>query len=46
MNLKSPTDFAFTRRLNEIILRNLEDENFGVSELSREIGISRFSLNR
>lgn len=46
MNLKSSIDPAFNRRLNEIILANLEIENFGVTELSREIGLSRFTLNR
>ncbi len=39
-------DTAFTRELNKIIFANLENEHFGVNELAREIGMSRFSLNR
>ncbi|MDP3944744.1 MAG: helix-turn-helix domain-containing protein [Lutibacter sp.] len=39
-------DTAFTRELNKIIFANLANEHFGVNELAREIGMSRFSLNR
>jgi len=39
-------DLAFTGKLNEIIHANLENEHFGVKELAREIGMSRFNLNR
>ena len=46
MNKLSSMDFAFTTKLNEIIHANLENENFGVKELAREIGMSRFNLNR
>ena len=46
MNDLSAIDSGFIRKLNEIIFENLENENFGVKELAREIGMSRFSLNR
>ncbi len=46
MNDLSAIDSGFIRKLNEIIFENLENENFGVKELAREIGLSRFSLNR
>lgn len=46
MKDKSSIDAAFTRELNVIIFANLENENFGVKELAREIGLSRFNLNR
>ncbi len=46
MNDLSPMDLAFTRKLDEIIHANLENEHFGVKELAREIGMSRFNLNR
>ena len=42
----SSIDAAFTRELNKIIFANLENEHFGVNELAREIGMSRFNLNR
>ena len=46
MNDQNSIDHAFTRKLIEIIRANLENENFGVKELTRETGISRFNLNR
>ncbi|MBE0422962.1 MAG: helix-turn-helix domain-containing protein [Lutibacter sp.] len=46
MKDKSSIDAAFTRELNKIIFANLENERFGVKELAREIGMSRFNLNR
>lgn len=42
----SSIDSAFTGELNKIIFANLENEHFGVKELAREIGMSRFNLNR
>lgn len=42
----SSIDAAFTGELNKIIFANLENEHFGVKELAREIGMSRFHLNR
>lgn len=42
----SSIDAAFTGELNKIIFANLENENFGVKELARAIGMSRFNLNR
>jgi TolB-like protein/AraC-like DNA-binding protein/Flp pilus assembly protein TadD len=46
MNDQSEIDHAFTRKLTEIVHGNLENENFGVKELARETGMSRFNLNR
>lgn len=42
----SSVDSVFTGELNKIILENLVNEHFGVKELAREIGMSRFNLNR
>ena len=39
-------DKIFISRLTEIILANLGNENFGVNELTREAGISHYSLTR
>ena len=39
-------DQEFIKRLSDIILANLGDENFGVNELIRESGLSRQSLNQ
>jgi AraC-like DNA-binding protein len=36
----------FLRKITEIIEENLSDENFGVSELAREAGMSRSNLLR
>lgn len=46
MNDQSSIDHAFIRKLTEIIRANLENENFGIKELARETGMSRFNLNR
>ena len=46
MNDLTSMDHTFTRKLTEIILSNLENESFGVKELARETGMSRFNLNR
>jgi len=46
MNDLSSIDHAFTGKLTEIIRANLGNENFGVKELARETGMSRFNLNR
>ena len=40
------SDQVFIRRLTEIILENLGNENFGVKELAQESGLSRYSLGR
>ena len=40
------TDQIFIRKLTEIVLANLGNENFGAKELERETGISRRSLDR
>ena len=39
-------DQILIRKLTEIILANLENENFGVKELANESGISQYRLNR
>ena len=39
-------DQIFIRKLTEIILANLGNENFGVSELAHETGMSLYLLNR
>ncbi len=44
MKRRQFSDSEFVDRLNQIIEANLKDENFGVSELAREIGTSRTNL--
>ncbi len=39
-------DQVFIRKLTDIVIANLENENFGVNELARESGISLYKLNR
>ncbi len=39
-------DQAFIERLTDIILSNLENEQFGVQELSREMGMSHSTIHR
>jgi TolB-like protein/AraC-like DNA-binding protein/Tfp pilus assembly protein PilF len=39
-------DQIFIRKLTEIILANLEDENFGIKELSRETALSQRNINK
>ena len=39
-------DQILIRKLTEIILANLENENFGVKELATESGMSQYGLNR
>jgi TolB-like protein/AraC-like DNA-binding protein/Tfp pilus assembly protein PilF len=39
-------DQIFISKLTEIILANLEDENFGAKELSRETALSQRNINR
>jgi TolB-like protein/AraC-like DNA-binding protein/Tfp pilus assembly protein PilF len=46
MNDQSSIDYAFIRKLTEIIHANLGNESFGVKELAKETGMSRFNLNR
>ncbi|MDP3642175.1 MAG: helix-turn-helix domain-containing protein [Bacteroidota bacterium] len=46
MDDQSFIDHTFIRKLTEIVHANLENENFGVEELARETGMSRFNLNR
>jgi AraC-like DNA-binding protein/tetratricopeptide (TPR) repeat protein len=42
----SSRDQVFIDKLTEIIAANLRNENFGVKELAKESGISRYSLSR
>lgn len=37
---------VFIRKLTDIILSNLKNENFGVEELSREMGMSHTTIHR
>jgi transcriptional regulator GlxA family with amidase domain len=39
-------DQAFIRKLTEIVLANLGDENFSVEKLAKEAGMSRMSVHR
>src|SRR5690606_40279106 len=39
-------DAAFLKKLTEAVRSNLEDEQFGVAELSDAVAISRFQLHR
>src|SRR5690606_40001857 len=39
-------DAAFLKKLTEAVRQNLENENFGVAELSDAVAISRFQLHR
>lgn len=39
-------DKIFVGKITEIILSNLENENFGVNELARQAGMSHFVLSR
>jgi len=39
-------DQAFIRKLTEIVLANLANENFDVDELAKEAGISRYTIHR
>ena len=44
MNEPRDKDQKFISKLTEITLANLGDENFGVKELARESGMSRYTL--
>ena len=46
MNELSFMDQLIIRKLTDIVLANLEKENFGVNELAEAAGMSRSSLNR
>jgi TolB-like protein/AraC-like DNA-binding protein len=45
MNRLTSNDHEFKKKLTDIILANLENENFGAKELARHAGISSFKLN-
>lgn len=44
MNKRGETDNEFLQKLADIVEANLKNENFGVSKLALEMGISRSSL--
>ena len=44
MNRRSATDGEFIRKLTEITEANLKNDQFGVSELAKAVGISRTNL--
>ncbi|MEI7831293.1 MAG: helix-turn-helix domain-containing protein [Prolixibacteraceae bacterium] len=46
MSRFAATDQDLIQKLTEIILANLSNENFGVSELAKGTGMNYFSLNR
>ena len=46
MSEKISMDDAFIEKLKSILDENMSDENFGVSELAIEAGISRSQLHR
>ena len=46
MTVNLPIEQKFIDRLTDIVKSNFSNENFGVSELSKEIGISHSSLHR
>lgn len=41
-----PVDLRFIDRLTEVVRKNISNSNFGVSDLTRQIGISHSSLHR
>ena len=45
VELPSAEDQLF-ERINEMVLKHLDDDEFGVQELANEVGISRVHLNR
>ena len=44
MAASNPIDQAFLRKLTEIVLANLGNENFGVKDLVHKSGYSRYKL--
>jgi AraC-like DNA-binding protein len=46
MNESLSVNQAFIDRLSEIVLANLQNENFRVNDLAREAGMSRSSIHR
>ncbi len=45
-NTKNTTDYKFIQKTTDIILENMADNQFGVTELARELGMSRVHLHR
>jgi response regulator of citrate/malate metabolism len=46
MNEPLSLDQAFIKKLTDIILANLQNEQFGVEELSRQAGMSHITIRR
>lgn len=46
MNSNVNYSYEFLRKVNDITNANLQDEQFGVSELAREMAMSRSNLHR
>ena len=46
MNLDGADEKIFKEKLTKIILTNLGDENFGIKEVEKALGMSRSSINR
>lgn len=46
MNKEPSMDQAFLAKLKEAVEENLDNEQFGVEELSREVGLSRSQIHR
>ncbi|MGK7393568.1 MAG: helix-turn-helix domain-containing protein [Candidatus Cyclobacteriaceae bacterium M3_2C_046] len=43
---QKPAHHAFIQKLHKIVLQNLDNDQFGVAELSHQVGISRSQLHR
>ncbi|MGB5691650.1 MAG: AraC family transcriptional regulator, partial [Flavobacteriaceae bacterium] len=43
---ENPLEDKFIRKLSGILDMHLEDENFGIKELAKEVGLSRSQLHR
>ena len=46
MNQTQSMEQVFLEKLNEIVEANLQNEQFGVAEISREMGLSRSGIHR
>jgi len=46
MSLNDSTEHSFIKRITEIVESNLSDEHFGVSQLAKELNVSRYTLHR
>lgn len=46
MGVMSHIDKVFLQKVSDVIDRNIEDETFGISDLCKELGVSRSKLHR